>query len=106
MPEPSSGEIDTERPNFSTSPAPLPASHLQIEAGAQFTQHRSYSEDFTLPLALSYAGLAKNLELQIGFNGYSFSKMGNASMEGANDITVAFNGSRRSLSMNERARRC
>jgi hypothetical protein len=83
------GEIDTERPNFSTSPVPLPAGHLQIEAGSQFIQSGNDAEDFTLPLALLRAGLARNLELQIGWDGYSFSDVGDESIEGANDITMA-----------------
>lgn len=88
-PEPLIGEIDTERPNFSTSPVPLSAGHLQIEAGSQFTQRSNDAEDFTLPLALLRAGLARNLELQIGWDGYSFSEEGDESMQGANDITLA-----------------
>lgn len=88
-PESFTGIIDTERPNFSTRPVPLFAGHLQVEGGLQFTRMEGDAEDFTLPLWLLRAGLAKNVELQVGWDGYSFSEMGEDSFAGANDITVA-----------------
>lgn len=87
--EPLTQPISTERPNFSTSPVPLASGHQQIEIRFQYTQTDSDMEGFTVPQALFRVGLARNLELQIGWAGYSFTDINGDSITGANDITVA-----------------
>ena len=87
--EPLTDEIDTARPSFSTSPVPLAAGHLQIESGVQLSKIDSDDEDVTLPFALLRAGLAKNLELQLGWDGYSDAGVGDRSFKGGTDTTVA-----------------
>lgn len=87
--EPLTGEISTERPSFSTSPVPLAAGHLQLESGVQYTRIDSGEKDVTLPFALLRAGLAKNLELQLGWAGYSDTDIGNRSFKGGTDTTIA-----------------
>lgn len=81
--------ISTERPNFSASPIPLASGRYQIESGLQYTEGDGGAEDFTLPLALLRAGLARNLELQIGWVGYSSGEEDGDSIDGANDVSVA-----------------
>lgn len=88
-PVPFNDEINTERPSFSASPVPLAAGHLQLESGVQFTKVDRDAEDVTFPFALVRAGLSKNVELQVGWGGYSDTEVGDQSFEGGNDVTVA-----------------
>ncbi|WP_292444236.1 transporter [Methylibium sp.] len=87
--EPLEGDISTERPSFSTSPVPLAAGHLQLESGVQFTRIDSDADDVTLPFALLRAGLGKNLELQLGWAGYSHTEIGGRSFKGGTDMSLA-----------------
>ena len=87
--EPLSGNINTERPSFSTSPVALPAGHLQLESGVQFTRSDGGVKDVTLPFLLLRTGLAKSVELQLGWAGYSITDGGARTTKGVTDTTVA-----------------
>ena len=87
--EPLSGDISTERPSFSTSPIALPAGHLQLESGVQLTGSDGGVRDVTLPFLLLRAGLARRVELQLGWAGYSITDLGARTAKGATDTTVA-----------------
>ena len=87
--EPLSGDISTERPSFSTSPVALPAGHLQLESGVQFTRSDGGVKDTTLPFLLLRAGVARSVELQLGWAGYSITDTGARTAKGVTDTTVA-----------------
>ena len=87
--EPLSGDISTERPSFSTSPVALSAGHLQLESGVQFTRSDGGVKDVTLPFLLLRAGVAKSVELQLGWAGYSITESGARTAKGVTDTTVA-----------------
>ena len=87
--DPLENPINTERPSFSSSPYPLPRGHLQIEGGYQFTHDGGGEvEDHTLPLLLLRVGLHSNLELQIGWAGYSWTEDDSSWSSDANDLTL------------------
>lgn len=87
--EPLEGSISTERPSSSTSPVALPAGHVQIEGGVQLTRGDGGVRDVTLPFLLLRAGLAKNVEVQLGWAGYSITDRGPRTSKGVTDTTLA-----------------
>lgn len=83
--------INTERPSYSSSPQPLPRGHMQIEGGYQFTYDDGGEvEDHTAPLLLLRTGLHDNLELQVGWGGYSWTEDDSDWQSDANDLMVGF----------------
>ncbi|MEM9877849.1 MAG: transporter [Pseudomonadota bacterium] len=71
----------TERPGFSTSPQALPQGKIQVEAGVDFDLD---VEGVTLPVSLMRYGVAKKLEVQVGWGGISFVP----GDDGVNDLIV------------------
>ena len=82
--------ISAERPGFSSSPVALGHSLVQIEGGYQYTREAGSLDidDHTLPLALVRVGLADNLELQLGWAGYSWTEVNGQDIDGINDAGV------------------
>ncbi len=86
-PEPLEGSINAERPGFSTSPQPLPGGHLQFEGGYRF-DHDGDVDQHTTPLGLVRAGLARNLELQVSWPGYTYTEANGDGFQDPNDMSV------------------
>ena len=72
---PLTGPIVTDRPDFTESAETIPYGHLQLEAGYTFTldkENRVKTRDHTMPEFLLRIGLIENVELRIGWEGYSY----------------------------------
>jgi len=83
--------IITERPSFSSSPFTVDPGVLQIEAGYQFLSDDNGTdfESHSLPQAIVRLGLIEDLELQMGWSGYTWAEVGGTDIDGANDASVA-----------------
>ncbi len=67
----------TDRPDFTESTEAVPAGHVQLEAGYTFTFDREGTDrtrDHTAPELLLRIGLVENMELRIGWDGYSWTE--------------------------------
>ena len=84
------GPINTERPNFSSSPLALPTGFWQIEAGYQYTRNlgSNRSKEHTLPNALLRFGFHERLELQLNWSGYKRMISGGAETKGLEDASL------------------
>lgn len=82
--------IITERPGFSSSPYTLFPGGVQVEAGYRFQSDGQGTDidSHTLPLTLVRLGLVENIELQLGWNGYTWAEAGNTDVDGSNDASV------------------
>src|SRR5712691_196054 len=82
--------ISADRPGFSTGPRTVARGHLQLETGYQFTSDNDGADikDHTLPLLLFRAGLLDNLELRIGWNGVSWTRVNGDSERNTSDVSV------------------
>lgn len=85
-----SDPISAERPSFSSSPIALATGLWQVEAGYQYTTEGGSAdlEVHNLPQLLIRGGIAENVELQIGWPGYSWADVGGQSFNGTNDGSV------------------
>lgn len=79
--------ISAERPGFASGPVPLERGRVQLEGGYQFDKDGSVDIQ-TLPLLLFRTGLGENLELQVGWPGYTEVDFPGGSIDGINDLTV------------------
>ena len=73
--DPMQEPLVTDRPDFTESTEAVPAGHVQLEAGYTFTYDREgadRSREHTAPEWLVRVGLVENLELRIGWDGYSW----------------------------------
>lgn len=73
--DPMQEPLVTDRPDFTESTETVPAGHVQLEAGYTFTYDREgadRSREHTAPEWLVRVGLVENLELRIGWDGYSW----------------------------------
>lgn len=67
--------IVTDRPDFTESTDAVPRGHVQFEGGYTFTLDREHSDrtrNHTVPEALLRIGVLEDLELRLGWEGYSF----------------------------------
>ena len=78
-------EIITDRPDFTESAVVVQSRIVQIESGVQFTDFNSV-EEFSYPNALARIGLGYNLEIRLGFSGWSSITVGDASSTYLNDL--------------------
>ena len=72
--DPMDRPLVTDRPDFTESTETIPAGHLQLEAGYTFSYNRdgrTRTTDHTAPEMLWRVGLNDQLELRIGYNGYT-----------------------------------
>ena len=75
--DPMQEPLITDRPDFTESTETIPAKHFQLEAGYTFTYDREGKHrvrDHTAPELLLRIGLIENLELRIGWDGYSWTE--------------------------------
>lgn len=73
--DPLSEPLITDRPDFTESTEAVPRGHLQLEAGYTFTYDREGSDrtrEHTAPELLVRVGVVENLELRLGWDGYSW----------------------------------
>lgn len=86
----SADPISAERPSFSSSPIALGTGLWQVEAGYQYTTEGGSAdlEIHNLPQLLIRGGLAENVELQIGWSGYTWADASGRSFNGTNDGSV------------------
>ncbi len=67
----------TDRPDFTESTDAVPRGHFQLESGYTFTYDREREDrlhDHTAPELLLRIGLVDNLELRLGWTGYSWTQ--------------------------------
>lgn len=104
--DPMSQPLVTDRPDFTESTEAIPPGHFQLEAGYTFSYDKEKgvrSRDHTAPELLFRIGLIENLELRIGWDGYSYTDTqsrgttpGGRSVsvddwsQGANDMSLGF----------------
>lgn len=73
--DPMQEPLITDRPDFTESTEAIPPGHFQLEAGYTFTYDREGDDrlrDHTAPELLLRIGVVENLELRIGWDGYSW----------------------------------
>lgn len=78
-PAPLTEPIETDRPDYTESPNTVPRGHAQLEGGYTFTycpQGRTRSSAQTAPELLLRAGLLDQLELRVGWDGYTWTHEG------------------------------
>lgn len=80
-------ELVTDRPDFTESALVVPAKMLQIEAGAEYTDFKS-TTDFSIPGVLARFGLGRNLEIRLGFSGWTSVTMSDKSKTYLNDMIL------------------
>ncbi len=104
--DPMNQPLITDRPDFTESTEAVPTGHVQLELGYTFSQDREGPvrvQDNTTPELLLRIGLAKNLELRIGWEGYTYSRVrtetktksgttveSESRFQGSNDLTLGF----------------
>ncbi len=104
--DPMKEPLITDRPDFTESTEAVPAGHVQLEVGYTFTFDREGTDrtrDHAAPELLLRIGLVENLELRIGWDGYSWtesqfeaeSRSGRRTTRedwtrGANDLSLGF----------------
>ena len=104
--DPMQEPLITDRPDFTESTETIPAEHFQLEAGYTFTYDREgkrRARDHTAPELLLRIGVIENLELRIGWAGYSWThrrfeaetRSGRSTTrsdwtQGANDLSLGF----------------
>ena len=104
--DPMQEPLITDRPDFTESTEAVPAGQLQLEAGYTFTLDREGTDrvrDHAAPAFLLRIGLVENLELRIGWDGYSWTESqfeaetesGRRTIredwsQGANDLSLGF----------------
>lgn len=74
-PDPMDEPLVTDRPDFTESTETVPAGHLQLESGYTFTYNReggTRTTDHTAPEMLWRIGVSDNVELRIGWDGYTY----------------------------------
>ncbi len=67
----------TDRPDFTESTDAIPAGHFQLEAGYTFTydrEHKDRVRDHTAPEFLLRIGVVDDVELRLGWQGYSWTE--------------------------------
>ena len=75
--EPLEGPMETGRPDFTESTDAIPTGHAQLEMGYTFTLDRdgkTRARNHTAPEFLLRLGVASNVELQLGWEGYNWSE--------------------------------
>ncbi len=104
--DPMKEPLITDRPDFTESTEAVPTGHVQLEAGYTFTFDREGTDrvrDHAAPEFLLRIGLVENLELRIGWDGYSWTesqfegetRSGRRTThetwsQGANDLSLGF----------------
>ncbi len=75
--DPMTQPMVTDRPDFTESTDAIPSGHFQLEAGYTFTydrEHKDRVRDHTAPEFLLRIGLVDDLELRLGWQGYSWTE--------------------------------
>ena len=75
--EPLEGSLVTDRPDFTESTDAIPTGHMQLEMGYTFTFDREGEtrvRSHTAPEFLLRVGVASNVELRLGWEGYNWSE--------------------------------
>ena len=80
-------DLVTDRPDFTESALVIPAKMIQIEAGAEYADFKS-ATDFSFPGVLARIGLGRNLEIRLGFSGWSKVTMNDRSNTYLNDLIL------------------
>ncbi len=104
--DPMDEPLITDRPDFTESTDAVPAGHFQLEAGYTFTYDREHKErvrDHAAPEFLLRIGVVDDLELRLGWQGYSWTEnqfetrtRGNRRVtgedwtDGAHDLSIGF----------------
>jgi len=73
--DPIDDPIVTDRPDFTESTEAVPIGRFQLEAGYTFTRDRQdavLAREHTTPEMLLRIGLMKNIELRLGWDGYTY----------------------------------
>jgi len=79
--------METDRPDFTEGTQTVPPGHVQLEAGATFTDGDA-SEDWSVGETLLRIGLAERLELRVGAGSYLRSETGPAMADGYGDASL------------------
>jgi hypothetical protein len=75
--DPMDEPLITDRPDFTESTDAIPAGHFQLEAGYTFTYDRENDDrvrDHTAPEFLLRIGVVDDVELRLGWQGYSWTE--------------------------------
>ena len=96
----------TDRPDFTESTDAIPAGHFQLEAGYTFTYDREHTDrvrDHAAPEFLLRIGVVDDVELRLGWQGYSWTEnqfvtstragrrvTGEDWTDGAHDLRIGF----------------
>ncbi len=96
----------TDRPDFTESTDAIPAGHFQLEAGYTFTYDREHTDrvrDHAAPEFLLRIGVVDDVELRVGWQGYSWTEnqfvtrtragrrvTGEDWTDGAHDLSIGF----------------
>ncbi len=104
--DPMSEPLITDRPDFTESTEAIPAGHFQLEAGYTFTydrEHKDRVRDHTAPEFLLRIGVVDDVELRVGWQGYSWTEnqfvtrtragrrvTGEDWTDGAHDLSIGF----------------
>ena len=90
MAAPLDGALVADRPGFTSAPDTVERGHLLLETGYQFTRDRTgrTSRTHSLPNMILRAGIADNLEVQIGWTGAIWSRVDGERSHDFSDLTV------------------
>ena len=104
--DPMAEPLITDRPDFTESTDAVPAGHFQLEAGYTFTydrEHKDRVSDHTAPEFLLRIGVIDDVELRLGWQGYSWTEnqfvtrtragrrvTGEDWTDGAHDLSIGF----------------
>ena len=78
-------EMITDRPDYTESAVVVPAKMIQVESGVGYTDFNS-AEELSFPNTLTRIGLGHNLEIRLGFPGWSNIKVNDKSKAYLNDL--------------------
>ncbi len=66
----SAQQMVTDRPDFTESAVVVASGMMQIESGIQYTDFKTL-EELSFPIALARIGMGHNLEIRLGFSGWT-----------------------------------
>ena len=78
-------ELVTDRPDYTESALAVPSKMIQIESGAEYADLKA-AEELSFPNALVRIGVGHNLELRLGFPGWTSISVSNKTESYLNDL--------------------
>lgn len=84
---PHEAEFETDRPDFTETPAVVPVGRRQVEAGETFGREDGVTS-LTLGETLLRIGVARRVELRIATNSYALSRQGTDVLAGFEDASL------------------